>query len=110
MTGIEAMFYFRVPIAAATFILIIMYSLIVSRAGISDATLLIALISVTCTLAVVSVLMFVIGVTCGYHIKMRKSAVNKNAKSSSVIQSPASEHMEDLQLKENVAYVTIRPK
>ena len=86
------------------------YVFFVSHAGISDATLLIALISVTCTLAVVSVSMFVIGVSCGYHLKMRTSAVNNKNVESSSIRNPASEHMGDLQLKENVAYVTIRPK
>ena len=64
-----------------------------------------ALIPVTCILVVISVLMFIVGSICG-HCLRRKSA-NKNAELST---TPGNEQVEDLELKENVAYVTLRPK
>ena len=73
----------------------------------SDATLTIALISVTCILVVISVLMFIVGSICGHYLSLRRNSANMNAESST---SPASEQVEDLELKENVAYVTLRPK
>ena len=75
----------------------------------SDATLRIALISVTCVLAVISLLMFIIGFIYGHYLLVRKKSANENDKSSS---NPPVEQMEDLsiELKENVAYVTLRPK
>ena len=75
----------------------------------SDATLITALISMISVLAVISVLTFIIGLICGqYYLRRKSAAANKNAESSNT--GPASEHVEDLELKENVAYVTLHPK
>ena len=74
-------------------------------AGMSAATLTIALISVTCILVVISVLMFIIGFICGHYLR-RKSIKN----SAELSTSPANEQVEILELKDNVAYVTLRPK
>ena len=71
----------------------------------SDATLRPALISVTCVLVVISALMFIVGFICGHCI--RRKSPNKNVESST---SPGNEQVEDLELKENVAYVTLHPK
>ena len=76
-------------------------------AGMSDATLITALISVTCVLVVISVLMFIVGLICGHYLSLRRNFANKNAESST---SPTNEQVEDLEQKENVAYVTLRPK
>ena len=62
------------------------------------------LISVTCALAVTSVSMFIIRFICGHYLRVRKKSVHKNNESSRVGQ------VEDLELKENVAYVTLCPK
>ena len=70
-----------------------------------DATLTTALISATCILFVISVLMFITGFTCGHYL--RKKSANKNAELST---GAANEQVEDLELRENVAYVTLRPK
>ena len=72
-----------------------------------DATLRIALISVTCVLAVISLLMFIIGFICGHYLLVRRKSANENDKSSS---NPPVKQVEDLELKENVAYVTLHPK
>ena len=68
-----------------------------------------ALISVTCVLVTMSALTFIIGAVCGNYLgqRWRKSAANKNIESPS---DPTTEPGEDLELKENVAYITIRPK
>ena len=71
------------------------------------AVLRTALISVTCILVVMSVFTFIIGFVCGHYFnqRLRKSA-DKNKQSAS--QNP--KIMEsDLELKENVAYITVRP-
>ena len=79
-------------------------NILIQCAGIPSATLTIA---VTCILVVVSVLMFIVGLVCGRYLCFRRNSANKNAESST---SPANEQVEDLELKENVAYVTLRPK
>ena len=66
-----------------------------------------ALVSVTCVLVVMSVFIFIAGFVCGHHFsqRLRKSA-DKNKQSAS--QNP--KIMEsDLELKENVAYITVHP-
>ena len=75
--------------------------------GISDTTLRTALISVTCVLVMMSALTFIIGVVCGHCLsqRWRKSAATKKND-----ESPSDPTAEDLELKENVAYITIRPK
>ena len=65
------------------------------------------LISVTCTLVVMSVFIFITGFVCGHYFspRWRKSA-DKNEQSAS--QNP--KIMEsDPELKENVAYITVHP-
>ena len=69
-----------------------------------------ALISVVCLSILESAVMFVVGVVCGHCCisqRWRESTADKQSKSST-----ANEHGEDLELKENVAYVyiTIHPK
>ena len=66
------------------------------------------LISVTCVLFMMSVVTFIIGVICGHCFSPRwRESANKNSGSPS---DPTTERGEDLELKENVAYITIRPK
>ena len=68
-----------------------------------------ALISVTCVLVMMSALMFVVGFVCGHCFSQRwRKSANKNDESSP--SHLTTEPGEDLELKENVAYVTIRPK
>ena len=78
----------------------------------SDATLITALISMISVLVVISVLTFIIGFICGQcYVRRKPAAANKNAESSK--SGPVNEqveHVEDLELKENVAYVTVCPK
>ena len=67
-----------------------------------------ALISVTCVLVMMLALTFVIGFVCGHCISQRwRKSAQKNNNSPS---NPTIEPGEDLELKENVAYITIRPK
>ena len=66
-----------------------------------------ALISMTCVLVVMSVSIFIIGFVCGHYFsqRLRKSA-DKNKQSA----SQNHKIMElDLELKENMAYITVRP-
>lgn len=69
----------------------------------ANAILRIALISVTSVLVMLSVLMFITGFICGHYAG--KKSVDKNDGSTS-----ANEHEEDLEMKGNVAYITLRPK
>ena len=66
-----------------------------------------ALVSVTCVLAVMSVFIFIAGFVCGHYFSQRwRKSADKNKRSAS--QNP--KIMEsDLELKENVAYITVRP-
>ena len=75
--------------------------------GISDTTLRTALISVTCLLVLMSALTFVIGLVCGHCLsqRWRKSAAAKKND-----ELPSDPTAEDLELKGNAAYITIRPK
>ena len=75
----------------------------------ANATLKVSLISITCVLVVISVLMFVIGFICGHCFsqRQRKSETIQHQES---VSNPTTEHVEDLELKENVAYITLRPK
>ena len=68
-----------------------------------------ALISVTCVLVMMSALMFLIGFISGHSFSQRwkKSSEKKDDESPSNL---TTEPREDLELKENVAYITIRPK
>ena len=68
-------------------------------------TLRTALISVTCVLVMVSILTFIVGFVCGHFFsqRRRKSSGKKD-------ELPSSPTAEDLELKDNVAYITIHPK
>ena len=68
-----------------------------------------ALISVICALVMMSALTFIIGGVCSHCFNQRwRKLANKNYESSP--SHPTTEPGVDLELKENVAYVTIRPK
>ena len=68
-----------------------------------------ALISVTCVLVMMSALIFVVGFVSGHCFSQRwRKSANKKDKSSP--SDPTTESGEDLELKENVAYITIHPK
>lgn len=73
----------------------------------SIATLRTALISVTCVLVMLLLLTFITGFVCGHYFTqtLRKPA-NKNDGS---LPDPTTEHGGDLELKENIAYITLRP-
>ena len=63
-----------------------------------------ALILVTCTLVVMAVFFFIAGVACGHYLSRRwRQSANKN-------KQPESHNIEsDLELKQNVAYITLHP-
>ena len=71
------------------------------------AALRAAMISVVCLSVLVSAVMFVVGVVCGHCIsqRWRVSTAGKQRK-----ERESSATNEDLELKENVAYVTLHPK
>ena len=68
-----------------------------------------ALISVTCALVIMTALMFLIGFICGncFSQRWRRPLGKKDDESPSNF---TTEPREDLKLKDNVAYITIRPK
>ena len=71
------------------------------------STLRAALISVVCSSILTSAVMFVVGVVCGHCIsqRWRVSAAGRQRK-----EQESSATNEDLELKENVAYITLHPK
>ena len=70
-----------------------------------------ALISVSCVAVVASVLMFIIGFVCGYCFSQRRKTLTQHEQTMSTSTAAASNEQEvDLELKDNVAYVTLRPK
>ena len=78
-----------------------MYSL---HLGVS-AMLRTALISVTCVLVVISLFIFITGFVCGHYFSQRW---RESADKSNQQQMPKNTES-DLDLKENVAYITVRP-
>ena len=66
-----------------------------------------ALISVSCLLFVASVLIFII---CGHCFSQRCRKLIQHKQSMPMSTAAAGEIAEDLELEENVAYVTLRPK
>ena len=74
----------------------------------ATAMLRAALISVVCLSIIISAVMFVIGFVCGHYLsqRWRKSTGSKEQESGL---SPTNDCGEDLELKENVAYITLRP-
>ena len=73
----------------------------------ANTMLMTALISITCVLVVISALMFIIRLLCGYYLSQRYI---KSQKESESTPTTVTEHVEDLELKENVAYITVCPK
>ena len=70
-----------------------------------------ALISVSCVAVVASVLMFIIGFVCGHCFSQRRKKLTQHEQTISTSTVAASNEPEvDLELKDNVAYVTLRPK
>ena len=72
-----------------------------------------ALISVSCVAVVASVLMFIIGFVCGHcfsHDQRRKKLTQHEQTMSMSTAAASNEPEGDLELKDNVAYVTLRPK
>ena len=73
----------------------------------ATAMLRAALISVVCLSIIISAVMFVVGLVCGLCLSQRwrestASEKNKEQESSAV--------NEDLELKKNVAYITLHPE
>ena len=75
-----------------------------------NASLRPALISVSCLSVVASVLTFIIGFICGHCFSQRCRELTQHKQSMPTSTAAAGEIAEDLELKENVAYVTLRPK
>ena len=70
-----------------------------------------ALISVSCVAVVASVLIFIIGFVCGHCFSQRRKKLTQHEQTMSTSTAAASNEPEvDLELKDNVAYVTLRPK
>ena len=70
----------------------------------STAMLRIALVSVTCVLVALSLFVFFAGVVCGHYLSQRwRESADRNKKLES------HNTVSDLELKENVAYITLRP-
>ena len=70
-----------------------------------------ALISVSCVAVVASVLMFIIGFICGHCFSQRRKKLTQHEQTMSTSTAAASNEQEgDLELKDNVTYVTLRPK
>ena len=70
-----------------------------------------ALISVSCVAIVVSVLMFIVGFVCGKCFGQRRRKLTQHEKTMSTSTAAAANEQEgDLELKDNVAYVTLHPK
>ena len=70
-----------------------------------------ALISVSCVVVVASMLMFIIGFVRGHCFSQRRKKLTQHEQTMSTSPAAASNEPEgDLELKDNVAYVTLRPK
>ena len=70
-----------------------------------------ALISVSCVAVVASVLMFIIRFVCGHCFSQRRKKLTQHEQTMSTSTAAASNEPEgDLELKDNVAYVTLHPK
>jgi hypothetical protein len=68
-----------------------------------------ALVSVTCVLVVTSVFTFIAGVACYHSISQRWRASADTNKQSESPNIPKDTEL-DLELKENAAYITLRPR
>jgi hypothetical protein len=70
-----------------------------------------ALISVSCVVVVASVLTFIIGFICGHCYSQRQRKLTQQEQTMSMSTEVATNEQEgDLELKDNVAYVTLHPK
>ena len=73
----------------------------------TTAVLRTALISVTCILVVLSLFIFIAGAVCGHCLSQRcKESADRCEQSES--HNPTNKES-DLELKDNVAYITIHP-
>ena len=101
----------RVPIITTTLVFTLHTGILNSIPTVNTtitAMLRTVLISVICVLVMMSVLTFVLGVVCSHCFSQRwRQSADKNTESPS---DPITEPGEDLELKENVAYITIHPK
>jgi hypothetical protein len=79
------------------------------HAGTTAAMLRTALISVTCIQAVISVFTFIAGIVCYHYISQRRRASAVTNKQSDSQNNPRDLEPE-LELNENAAYITIRPR
>jgi ABC-type molybdate transport system substrate-binding protein len=60
---------------------------------------------------VVSVLTFIIGFICGHYFTQRQRKLTQQEQTMSTsTAAAANEPVEELELRDNVAYVTLRPK
>ena len=74
----------------------------------ATAMLRTTLISVVCVLVVMSVFIFITGFVCGHYFNQRwRESADKNKQPESQNNPKIVES--DLELKENVAYITLRP-
>ena len=69
-----------------------------------------ALISVVCLSILISAMTFVVGIICGHCISLRLRVSTAGKQSKKQESSAINEQGEDLELKENVAYITLHPK
>ena len=70
----------------------------------STAVLRTSLVSVTCVLIMLSLFVFIAGVVCGHYLSQRwRESADRNKK----LESHST--VSDLELKENAAYITLRP-
>ena len=77
--------------------------------GMTVAMLRTALISVTCVLVVMSLFTFIAGIVCGHYLCQRwRASADRNKQPESHQINPENT-VSDLDLKENVAYITLRP-
>ena len=85
----------------------------IQHTGISDPTtgmLRTALICVTCLSIIISAMTFVIGFVCGHYFSHRLKTSATSDQNKVNTSNTTNEHVQDLELNENVAYITLRPK
>ena len=77
--------------------------------GMTVAMLRTALISATCVLAVISLFTFIAGIVCGHYLSQSWRSSADRSKQPESHQINPENIVSDLELKENVAYITLRP-
>ena len=66
-----------------------------------------ALISVTCLSIIISAMIFIIGFVCGHYLSQRRRKSAASDLSKERMSNTTNERREDLELKENIAYITL---